>query len=190
MVDTASTVIGESILVNGNLQGDEHLTVLGRVHGSINLTKTLVVEQSGIVKADVSVRNAIISGIIVGNIEASDSVELTESGRVVGDIHAPRIIIVDGARFRGTIDMGDLEAPRSSGAVPTRTIDRSSFASRSTAMTRATPSVKPSSTTSVPRRAPPPPPTRIITSAAPAKSKAPVPTKKKIKKKVVAKKKR
>ena len=118
--NVTSTIIGESILINGNLQGDEDLTVLGRVEGTINLTKTLNIEESGIVKANISVRNAVISGVVVGNITATDSVEITEVGRMVGDIKAPRVIIVDGARYRGAVDMGDMEAPRSSGPLPVR----------------------------------------------------------------------
>ena len=124
MAENQATIVGESILISGSLQGDEDLTVLGRVHGNITLTKTLVVEESGRVKADVDVRNAIISGIIVGNITASDSVEVTEQGRVVGDIKAPRVLITDGARFRGNIDMGDLEAERPSAPLPARTVDK------------------------------------------------------------------
>jgi len=109
----SNTVIGESIVVNGKLSGDENLTVVGRGEGSLDLTSTLNVEAGGIVKAEVSVNNAIISGVVVGNISAKDCVEITQEGRMVGDIRAPRIIIIEGARFRGNIDMGDLEAPRS-----------------------------------------------------------------------------
>ncbi|HEY3449404.1 MAG TPA: polymer-forming cytoskeletal protein [Myxococcales bacterium] len=101
-----STVIGESILVSGKLEGDEDLTVRGRVHGSITLTKTLIVEPTGVVKADAQVRNAIVSGVVVGNITATESVHLTKEGRMVGDIAAPRVIIVEGAAFRGHVDMG------------------------------------------------------------------------------------
>jgi cytoskeletal protein CcmA (bactofilin family) len=110
------TIIGESILVNGRLDGDEDLTVRGRVEGNINLTKTLTIENSGVVKADVAVRNCIIAKIVVGNV--TESVELTQEGRMVGDIKAPRVIIVDGASFRGRVDMGDFEAPRPSGERP------------------------------------------------------------------------
>src|SRR3954451_7199883 len=102
-----NTVIGPSILISGKLTGDEELTVRGRVEGELTLTKTLIVETSGVVKANVSVRNAIVSGVVVGNITATESVELTREGRMVGDIHAPRVIIVDGASFRGRVDMGD-----------------------------------------------------------------------------------
>lgn len=103
-----ATIIGESVNIRGQLSGGEDLHVLGRVEGRVDLERTLVVAQSGIVKAEVSVKNAIISGVVVGNIHASESVELTREGRMVGDIFAPRIIIVDGASFRGNVDMGDI----------------------------------------------------------------------------------
>ena len=104
-----STIIGESILVNGNLHGDEDLTVRGRVEGTLTLTKTLVVEHSAVVKAEVQVRTCVISGVVVGNITATDSVEITKDGRMVGDISAPRVIIADGAGFRGRIEMGEVD---------------------------------------------------------------------------------
>jgi len=104
-----STIIGESILINGSLNGDEDLTVRGRVEGTVTLTKTLVVEPTGVVKAEVQVKNCVIAGAVVGNVTASESVEITKEGRMVGDISAPRVIIVDGASFRGRIDMGEFE---------------------------------------------------------------------------------
>jgi cytoskeletal protein CcmA (bactofilin family) len=108
-ISEGSTIIGESILISGNLNGDEDLTVRGRVEGTLTLTKTLVVEPTGVVKAEVQVKNCIISGAVVGNVTASESVEITKEGRMVGDIAAPRVIIVDGATFRGRIDMGEID---------------------------------------------------------------------------------
>src|SRR5271169_4999671 len=107
-----NTVIGPSILINGKLSGDEDLTVRGRVEGELSLTRTLIVEPSGVVKANVSVKNAVVSGVVVGNIAATESVELTRDGRMVGDIRSPRVIIVDGASFRGRVDMGELAPGR------------------------------------------------------------------------------
>jgi len=104
-----STIIGESILISGSLNGDEDLTVRGRVEGTLSLTKTLVVEPTGIVKAEVQVKNCVIAGAVVGNVTATESVEITKEGRMVGDIAAPRVIIVDGASFRGRIDMGEVD---------------------------------------------------------------------------------
>jgi len=113
-----TTIIGESILISGSLNGDEDLTVRGRVEGTLTLTKTLVVEPTGIVKAEVQVKNCVIAGAVVGNVTATESVEITKEGRMVGDIAAPRVIIVDGASFRGRIDMGEVDVE--SGAAPRR----------------------------------------------------------------------
>lgn len=104
-----TTIIGESILISGSLNGDEDLTVRGRVEGTLTLTKTLSVEPTGIVKAEVQVKNCVIAGVVVGNVTATESVEITKEGRMVGDIAAPRVIIVDGASFRGRIDMGEVD---------------------------------------------------------------------------------
>ncbi len=169
MVDSSrsSTAIGPSMLVRGNLQGDEDLTVLGRVEGNVELTRTLIVENGGIVKADVSVRNAVISGIVVGNINASDSIEITETGRVVGDITAPRVLIVDGARFRGMVDMGNLDAPRASEPLPARTVSRAGSGSSTSLAARSGGTAR--SAVPARRQAPPPPPPR----PAPARQAAP-----------------
>src|SRR5262249_10680434 len=121
LVASGNTVIGPSILISGKLTGDEDLTVRGRVEGELSLTKTLIVEPSGVVKANVTVKNAVVSGVVVGNIQATESVELTQEGRMVGDIRAPRVIIVDGASFRGRVDMGELPPGRS---LPERTPPR------------------------------------------------------------------
>jgi cytoskeletal protein CcmA (bactofilin family) len=116
-----STIIGESILISGSLNGDEDLTVRGRVEGTLTLTKTLVVEPTGIVKAEVQVRNCVIAGAVVGNVTATESVEITREGRMVGDINSPRVIIVDGASFRGRIDMGEVDVE---GERPARPVAR------------------------------------------------------------------
>ena len=127
-----TTIIGESILISGSLNGDEDLTVRGRVEGTLTLTKTLVVEPTGVVKAEVQVKNCVIAGVIVGNVTATESVEITKEGRMVGDIAAPRVIIVDGASFRGRIDMGevDVEVGRESARATARPALRPSAAAR------------------------------------------------------------
>jgi cytoskeletal protein CcmA (bactofilin family) len=118
-----NTVIGPSIVINGKLTGDEDLTVRGRLEGELSLTRTLIVEPSGVVKANVNVKNAVISGAVVGNVDAAESVELTKEGRMVGDISSPRVILVDGASLRGRIDMGEVKGERSEkGARPVRAV--------------------------------------------------------------------
>lgn len=123
-----ATVVGETIRISGHLGGDEDLTIRGRVDGRVELSRTLIVEPSGVVKAEVAVRNAIVSGVVVGPITASDSVELTADARVVGDVTAPRVIIVDGASFKGQVDMGDLEMERPTTPRPTASAQPSAAA--------------------------------------------------------------
>ncbi len=100
------TVIGETILVTGSLRGDENLTVLGRVEGQVNLSQTLLVAEGGIVKAEVAVHNAVVSGIVVGNVTAADCVHITATGKVLGDVRGKRVILDTGGRINGAIEAG------------------------------------------------------------------------------------
>jgi cytoskeletal protein CcmA (bactofilin family) len=170
-----ATVIGPSILISGKLSGDEDLTVRGRVEGELSLTKTLIVETSGIVKANVQVKNAIVSGVVVGNISATESVELTREGRMVGDIRSPRVIIVDGASFRGRIDMGEGVSDRASNQASTaltRPVMRPVTRAPSLPVATQRPITRPA----VPVRAPQAAPARPM-SIAPARPMPPVPPK-------------
>jgi cytoskeletal protein CcmA (bactofilin family) len=152
-----STIIGPSILISGKLSGDEDLTVRGRVEGELSLTRTLIVEPSGIVKANVAVKNAIVSGVVVGNITATESVELTKEGRMVGDIRSPRVIIVDGASFRGRVDMGNAE-PRPASERPSTRPAYKPAATSARPATVARPAMPAAQARPVGKPAPPPPP--------------------------------
>ncbi|MBN2803487.1 MAG: polymer-forming cytoskeletal protein [Deltaproteobacteria bacterium] len=101
----ANTVIGSSIVIDGEISGDEDLVIQGTVKGRIILKQNVYVEESGVVEADVETNNIEISGQVTGNIVATDKVEITSGGRTVGDIKAPRILIADGAIFKGNVDM-------------------------------------------------------------------------------------
>jgi cytoskeletal protein CcmA (bactofilin family) len=109
---TSTTTIGPTIVIRGRLKVDENLIVRGRIDAEISSSKALIIESSGIVKANVRVRSARISGVLVGNVDALDKIEIASDGRVVGDLRAPRIVISDGAAFRGKIEMESVaEAP-------------------------------------------------------------------------------
>jgi cytoskeletal protein CcmA (bactofilin family) len=103
------TAIGPTIVIKGKLKSDEDLIIRGRIEAEISSSKALFIENSGIIKANVSVKSAKISGVVVGNITAEERIEIAPDGRVVGDLMAPRIIISDGAAFRGRIDMQNFE---------------------------------------------------------------------------------
>ncbi len=174
-----NTVVGQSILISGKLTGDEDLIVRGRVEGELTLTKTLIIEQTGVVKANVAVKNAIVSGVVVGNINATESVELTREGRMVGDIRAPRVIIVDGASFRGRVDMGDVEPGRLPSAerpaLPRPTTTRPAVRPGAAPARPALPSATRPTTPAAPPARPAPPPPPAARPATPAAKPAPPP---------------
>jgi cytoskeletal protein CcmA (bactofilin family) len=100
-----ANVIGSTIVIEGEISGDEDLIIQGTVKGKIALKESLIVEKSGVVEADIDTRNVEISGQVTGNIHSSERVEIKSEGRMTGDIKAPRILIADGAKFKGNVDM-------------------------------------------------------------------------------------
>ena len=99
-------VIGAGLLVNGELSGEEDVTVSGRFQGKISLPKnSLVVSKGGLVEADVSASTVQIEGRMAGDIRCADKVVITATGQMEGTIVAPRVILVDGGKFKGSIDM-------------------------------------------------------------------------------------
>jgi len=102
----ANTVIGSSIVIDGEISGEEDLVVQGTVKGKILIKQNLLVDNSGVVEADIQTANIAIDGQVTGNIIASERVELRSEARMIGDIKAPRILIADGATFKGNVDMG------------------------------------------------------------------------------------
>ena len=102
----SAALIGKSVVVKGELEGSEDLTIEGQVEGKIELRDhTLTIGPGGRIKAQVFAKAVVVCGELVGNINASDSVDIRESGSVDGDIVSPRVSIADGAHFRGSIDM-------------------------------------------------------------------------------------
>ena len=98
-------VIGPKIKIVGELSGDEDVLVEGQIEGEIRITRDLKVGAGGVVKAKVSAQSIIVSGEIVGDCEANGRVELQSTGKLTGNIRAPKIVIAEGAMFRGNSDM-------------------------------------------------------------------------------------
>jgi len=100
------SVIGPSITINGDLSGDEDLTIHGQVEGGINFREhTVCVGPQGRVVADVIAKNIIVEGKLKGDLRGSEQVTVASSGQVNGDIHSPRVVLNDGCQFKGNIDM-------------------------------------------------------------------------------------
>ena len=98
--------IGSSMHIKGELTGEEDLTIDGRVDGKILLTgHQLTIEENGHVTAEIhDASTVIVRGTMSGNITADDKVEVASQGSMQGDIRAPRVVLADGARFKGKID--------------------------------------------------------------------------------------
>ena len=102
----ASSVIGPSIVFQGDLAGDEDLLVEGRVEGSISLKKHVVtIGKGGRVNATVSAQTIRVEGTVEGELRGGEQVIVTRTGSVSGNIASPRVTLEDGCRFKGAIDM-------------------------------------------------------------------------------------
>ena len=110
-VNAERASIGKSIVINGELSGGEDLTIEGTVEGKIELRDhVLTVGLNGRITAQVSAKSIVVFGQVVGNLTATEKVDIKEKGSVEGDIVAPRLAIADGSHFRGSVDM-QREAP-------------------------------------------------------------------------------
>jgi len=98
--------IGKSVVIKGELNGSEDLTVEGNVEGRVELRDhVLTIGPNGRIKAEVFAKAVIVLGEISGNVTASEKVDIRDKGSVDGDIVAPRVAIAEGAHFRGSVDM-------------------------------------------------------------------------------------
>ena len=108
--------IGKSVVIKGELNGSEDLTIEGHVEGTIQLKEhVLTIGPNGRIKAQVFAKSVIVLGEVIGNVTASDKVDIRDNGSVDGDIVSPRVAIAEGAHFRGSVDM-----QRKGGAGPTQ----------------------------------------------------------------------
>jgi cytoskeletal protein CcmA (bactofilin family) len=98
--------IGQSIHIKGELTGNEDLTIEGKVEGKVLLKDhNLTVGANGKITAEIQAKTVMVVGEVVGNVTADDKVEVAATGSMRGDIVAPRVVLADGAKFKGSIDM-------------------------------------------------------------------------------------
>lgn len=106
-------IIGPSITVEGDISGEEDLTILGRVKGTVDVKEhSATIGEGGRVEADVYAKTIVVEGRVEGNLFGGDQVVLRSNAHVRGNLTAPRVALDDGAQFKGAIDM---EPSRSGG---------------------------------------------------------------------------
>jgi cytoskeletal protein CcmA (bactofilin family) len=99
-------MIGQGISIKGEVRAENSLKIEGRVEGrSIQCTDEVEIAEPGQVTANIMARVVKISGLVMGDIGGGEKVLITRTGRVQGNIVAPRVQLEDGALFRGSIDM-------------------------------------------------------------------------------------
>jgi len=103
---TGSAVLGKSVIVKGQIFSREDLTIDGEVEGTVELQEhRLTVGPNGKVLANVKAREIVVLGTIHGNVETTDKLEIRKDAKLLGDIKTARIVIEDGAFFKGNIDI-------------------------------------------------------------------------------------
>ena len=101
-----STIIGNTIIIDGEISSGEDVVVQGTLKGRVSVQENIYVESSGIIDAAVETKSIEIAGQVTGDITAKEKVEIAPGGRAQGDVKAQRFLIADGAVFKGNVDMG------------------------------------------------------------------------------------
>src|ERR1043165_1245367 len=101
-----AATIGKAVKINGQIYSREDLYVDGELEGTVEaLEHKLTIGPNGTVKATIKAREVVVLGAIHGNVEATDKIEIRKDAKLTGDIRTARIIIEDGAYFKGSIDI-------------------------------------------------------------------------------------
>ena len=104
------SVLGPTLVFKGELTADEDLMLKGRVEGSITHSASLRIGQEGSVKGNIKAKHITVDGTVEGDLHGGGSVTIRETAKVIGNVFAPRVSLVEGARFSGKIDMDVAEA--------------------------------------------------------------------------------
>ena len=102
----STATVGKAVKIVGQIYSKEDLYVDGEIEGTVEaLEHKLTIGPHGILHAGIKAREVVALGNITGNVEASERIEIHKEAKLVGDIRTSRIIIEDGAYFKGSIDI-------------------------------------------------------------------------------------
>ena len=114
-----NAVLGKSVIVKGQIYGREDLTIDGEVEGTVELQEhRLTIGPNGKVVATIKARELVVLGTVHGDIETREKIEIRKDAKLVGDIRTARIVIEDGAYFKGSVDITRAEAPKPAAVAP------------------------------------------------------------------------
>ncbi len=99
-------MVGKAVLVKGEIQSREDLYIDGEIQGTVELTESkLTIGPNGKIQATIRAREVVVFGNVQGNVEATERIDIRKEAKLVGDIRTARIVIEDGAFFKGSIDI-------------------------------------------------------------------------------------
>lgn len=128
--DGPRATIGHSLAIDGTLTGDEDLQIEGRFDGEIRIPgHEVTIGRQGKVEAEIRARRIIVEGQLSGNLVAEEQAVVRASGRVEGDIQAPKVALEEGCHFKGQIAMEPVKKEASSSSGPESSVDRFGSAS-------------------------------------------------------------
>ena len=107
-----NTILGKGCKFKGTIEVEGTLRIDSEFEGVVNCPETLVIGKTGVVKADINVKNAIVGGKVIGNIKATNKIELQSGSHIEGDIATRRLLIDDGVYFVGSCKMGERTSSR------------------------------------------------------------------------------
>lgn len=111
---TINTIIGNNSKVEGLLEASDPTRVDGLVQGKILSKSSVIVGEHGVVKGDIIAIEILVAGTVYGNLKAEQRIELTETGRVLGDLVTKTLVIDEGASFKGSCTMEVMEEKKAS----------------------------------------------------------------------------
>jgi cytoskeletal protein CcmA (bactofilin family) len=106
------THIASGSKITGQVNGTTDLVVDGELEGQVQLESNVTIGPEGRVKGDISARAVRIGGRVVGNVRGAEKVEILSSGRLEGDVVAPRVVLAEGAFFKGKVEMSGAQGGR------------------------------------------------------------------------------
>ena len=124
-----TTLVAAGSKIKGHITGKASVVVEGEVNGHLKIDSDVVVGASGIVKGEVKASSVRVSGKIIGNVEGAERVEILKDGSLEGDVSSPRVIIVDGAFFKGKVEMGGDPVPAIKPASSATTVSQKTISS-------------------------------------------------------------
>lgn len=127
-VTETKAVLGPKLHFRGEISGEEDIVIQGVFEGSIDLQHNkLIIGEQGELKGDVTAKNIFINGKVEGELYGKESIIISSTSQVLGNIKAERVSLEDGARFKGSIEM-DFDAPHEDSELDSFSVSGSNYA--------------------------------------------------------------